>query len=118
MKNLKSISLTIIAMIAFTAMSFAKTSAELITYQSQQLDERITREINEIAFRNAAADKGIVLVHLRINDDGTITITESNYSDETIYKTIKNKLEGMRLADSAELAGQEFNYSFKFKVLD
>ena len=117
MKNLKSISLTIIAMIVFTASSFAKTSAALITYQTHQLEDRITREINEIAFRNAAENKGIVLVHFRINEDGTLIVTESNFSDEGIYNKIKNKLEGMRLADAAALAGMEFNYTFKFKVI-
>jgi surface antigen len=117
MKTIKSIALTFAAMVAFTTMSFAKTPAELFTYQTQQLDHRITREINEIAFRNAGTDKGIVLVHFRINEDGSITVTESNYSDEAIYLTIKNKLEGMLLADSYELMGQEFNYVFKFRVI-
>lgn len=117
MKQLKSITLTVIAMLAFISMSFANAPVEK-NNQSQQLKQRINRELKGITFSDAQDAKGIVRVSFYINDEGAITISESNYSDELIYKKIKEKLEAIRLNDACELVGEEFNYEFKFKVVD
>lgn len=118
MKNLRSIKLTVLAVIGFITISFASTPAALLAYEVNQLDDRINSEMNEIVFSNANSKEGLVLVHIVINADGTLSITESNFSDPKIYESIKKKLEAIRLADACELAGQEFNYAFKFKIID
>lgn len=117
MKQLKRITLTVLALLGFINMSFADASVEK-KYQSQQLEQRITRELRDMAFSDAQNEKGIVLVSFYINDDGGITVTESNYSDEKMYKKIKEKLESIRFSDACQLVGEEFNYAFKFKVVD
>src|SRR6188768_1689084 len=112
MESIEILLLSFIAVIGFTTMSFASMHIEKISYHTQQLKQRINREFDNIK----ANGNGMVLVSFYINETGNITVSQSNYSDEKLYETVKHKLETIRLGDASDLIGKEFNYQFKFKV--
>jgi len=114
MESVKILLLTFIAVIGFTTMSFASMHIEKVSYHAQQLKQRINREFDKITVN----ENGMVLVSFYINESGNITVSQSNYSDEKLYETVMQKLENIRLENSSDLIGKEFNYQFKFRVDD
>ncbi|MEO8146624.1 MAG: hypothetical protein ABI723_03250 [Bacteroidia bacterium] len=118
MKSIKNLFLSVIAVISLTSMSFATPHIEKVSYHTQQLKQRINREFENMKVEEITAHNGIVRVSFYINENGSIAINESNYSDAKLFEMVKEKLASIQLGDSSDLAGKEFHYEFKFKVDD
>ena len=118
MKSIKNLLLAFMAVISLTSMTKAAPRIEKVGYHTTQLKQRINRELKKINVNDITDKDGIVRVSFIVNENGSVNILQSNYSDEKLYETVKLILDAIQLGDSTDLVGREFNYQFKFKVTD
>lgn len=118
MKSIKNLLLSAIAVISLTSMSYATPHIEKVSYHAQQLKQLINHEFDNMKVDEITSQNGMVRISFYITENGSISITQSNYSDVKLLDIVKEKLSSIQLGDSSDLAGKEFHYEFKFKVDD
>lgn len=114
--TIKYLLLTLIAIVSLAAISAAAPRIEKSGYHAMQLNQKINREFDKFDINTITQKDGMVRVSFLINENGTITITQSNYSDVKLFEKVQEAFNNIQLPESTDLVGKTFNYNIKFRV--
>lgn len=80
-----------------------------------ELDKVIRKSMSYPAFAKNEKMQGLVLVKYAVQDDGTVRVLEMNASHSKLAQYVKDRLEGIVVADTSATGVHFAKFTFRFE---